>query len=119
MHIPLSETPQRIRTDGTGGENLQGAGRREAIQDPSHRIIVTDLRWQGPAPESFQVLVGKALFSTIQGAAATERIQHKAEHHRTRINFHLGRDPLIDDVHQAHFVPLLRARFTQFQPIFR
>ena len=46
----------------------------------------------------------KELFQTVQRAAATERIQHEAQHDRARVHVHLGRHAVIDEPDEAQLV---------------
>jgi hypothetical protein len=83
--------------DGTGRTDLHGAHVVEAIEDTPHGLVVTGMWREGLAQEQLGVLVGKTLFQPIQRTAATERIQHEAEHDGARVHVHLGGHEVVDE----------------------
>ena len=85
-----------IGTHSTGGKNLHGPHGIEALQDAPHGVIMKGVRREGLAQQQGRVLVGKALFQTVQGTAPTQGIEDHAQHNSPGIDPHLGRHQLID-----------------------
>ena len=104
VHIAALQAKPRGRPDRTGREELHGADVVEAIEDTAHGIIVKGVRRDSLAQEQFGVLMGKALFQALQRAAATQRIQHKAQYDRARVHVHLRGHIVIDEADEAQLV---------------
>ena len=82
MHRAALQAKLRGSADGTGGKEPPGAEVVEAIQDAPRGSVGKGLRGYRLTQEEFGVLLGEKLFSAVQWAAATERIQDETEHDR-------------------------------------
>ena len=106
MHIAVLYAKPHAGADSTGSEELHRTKVIETIEDAPHGIIGKGLRGYCLAQEELGVLLGKELFSTVEWATATERIQHQAKHDRARVQVHLRGYTVIDKANETQLVSI-------------
>jgi hypothetical protein len=89
------------RADGTGRPEPPGAAVVKASEDAPSRVIRASLGGERLASEPCGVLVGQDLCQAGERAAATQRLEHEAQHEGARVHVHRCGYGVMDAANQA------------------